>query len=242
MDCHRCCTLPSPHPIHNQLTILQGSFTTLSTALIIASQTSQRMKITPYLLLPVEFLAMLATAASFGATLSLTMKLTGLSMGPPSLDPSSSPDLSTFAMLVPLSKGYAIAAGTTLFALLTTSLSALIQTCHRARDSKACSFEPTASALGMSHGYQAVAPRTSRGPVPTLYDPLKPMPREEGAGDEEKGFAARGAEMGRRDSVVPKTSLESEGTGITGPLGLEAPAKVAQMRPARPWSEMPKRK
>lgn len=194
---------------------------------------------TPYLQHPLELLCTLAMTAAFASTLTLALNLTPYDT--PLLSTSNSADLTSFHMLLALTKGYAIAAGTGAFVLLCTSASALIHTCHRARNAKPCSFEPTASALGMGHGYQAVVPRTSRGPVPTLYDPQKPIPAElvqmQGGNDEEKGFANAGAEMGRRESVA-----RSEGEGISGPLGLKRPEEVAQMRPARPWSEMPKRR
>lgn len=83
-------------------------------------------------------------------------------------------------------------------------------------------------------------PRTT---IPTLYDPGKPIPEASAQPqrEEEKGFANSGAEMGRRDSGLSDSSKESE-KKISGPLSLEKPATVQQMRPARPWSEAPKRR
>lgn len=196
------------------------------------------MHISVYLAIPLELLAMLAMAATFGAALSLTLKF-----GSPTLVTAPAPDLKTFSVLIPLSQAYAIAAGTGLFFLLTTWLTSIVQTCNRARDSKPCSFEPTASALGMGHGYQAEVPKQSRGPIPTLYDPDLPLPDFEkdtrGSSDEEKSLAGDGAAMGRRDSANAEFVDDKE---ISGPLGLQKPEEVANMRPARPWSEMPKRR
>ena len=44
--------------------------------------------------------------------------------------------------------------------------------------------------------------------------------------------------MGMRESTEGRRSEETE---ISGPLGLEKPDVVKNMRPKRPWSEMPKR-
>jgi hypothetical protein len=98
----------------------------------------------------------------------------------------------------------------------------------------------------MGHGYQAALPKKSRGPIPTLYDPNMPLPefdeketrsRGSNVGDEEKGLAGAGVEVGRRDSANSGMEDDKE---ISGPLGLQRrPTEVANMmRPARPWSEM----
>lgn len=195
---------------------------------------------------------MLASAASLGATLSLDLKLEALRAR--TLDASSSPDLRGFSMLFPLMTAYATLSGALLFLALCASLAATLHACHRARDSKACSFEPTASALGMGHGYQAVRPQTLRDAIPTLYDPKKPIPEGSvgdekldfgfGSADEEMGFADKGADMGSGvgvGGVSAGVAGKAEGE-ISGPLGLERPERVQQIRAARPWSEMPKRK
>jgi hypothetical protein len=196
--------------------------------------------------IPLELITTLSTGAAFGAALSLTLKL-----GSPALTTAPAPDLKTFAMLIPLSKAYAITTGTGLLLLLITSMTATIQACSRlGRDAKPCSFEPTASGLGMGHGYQAALPKKSRGPIPTLYDPNMPLPefdeketqsrsRGSSVGDEEKVIvgAGAGAELARRDSANSRMGDDKE---ISGPLGLQRrPTEVANMmRPARPWSEM----
>jgi hypothetical protein len=201
----------------------------------------ERMHLSAYLAIPMELAAMLAMGAALGATLSLTLKL-----GTPDLNTAPNPDLKTFVMLLPLSIGYVITAGTGVFVLLTTLILSVIHTCHRSRGSKACSFEPTASSLGMSHGYQASMPVVSNGRIPTFYDPNKPVPNpDESAhiGDEEKGFASAGADMGRRDSAQDVRLADDK--EISRPLALQKPEEMAQLqsaRPARPWSEIPKRR
>jgi hypothetical protein len=218
-----------------KLTARQGCFTAITTLLITLSQKMERMHMSAYLAIPLEFLAMLAMGAAFGAALSLTLKL-----GSPTLITAPAPDLRTFSILLPLSKAYAIAAGTGLLLLLITSMTSFVQTCNKARDSKPCSFEPTASGLGMGHGYQATLPKVSRGPIPTLYDPNMTLPdfekEERNSSDEEKGLVGAAVDMGRRDSANVADDQQ-----ISGPLGLKKPEDVAKMRPARPWSEMSKR-
>lgn len=220
------------------VTMAAACFTFLTTLLIVLSHRMDSMRMSPYLANPLEFITMLSMAAAFGATLSLTLKL-----GSPALTTAPAPELGTFAMLIPLSKAYAITAGGALFLLLTSWITSLVQTCHRVGDSKACSFEPTASTLGIDHGYQAPLPRTSRGPIPTFYDPSKPMPdldkEARVSSDEEKGLIAGVADLGRVDSMNGDLGDDK---AITGPLGLKKPDEVANMRPARPWSEALKRR
>jgi hypothetical protein len=124
-----------------------------------------------------------------------------------------------------------------------TSLSALIVACRQAHAKNSCSFEPTASGLGMSHEYQVPKPSTERNRIPTLYDPQKPLPETRARSplqEDEKGLVGEAAEVGRRDSEAREEDIGDQ--AISGPLGLQKPEVVQQMRPARPWSEMPKRK
>jgi hypothetical protein len=117
------------------------------------------------------------------------------------------------------------------FLLAVIALVALISVCARSRAPESCSFEPTASALGMSHGYQAVVPTMLRENIPTIYDPLKstsgtpkrPLREDEG------GLLERGAMMGVRHSIEgePRRSMQAE---ISGPLGLMKPDAVKHMR------------
>jgi hypothetical protein len=186
-------------------------------------------------------------AASFGTALSFSLNLNAFSATP--LDASTSVDLMNFTILVDLSKGYAIAAGTGGLLFLITCIMATADACNRAREKESCSFEPTASALGMGYGYAAITvPPTSRSRVPTMYDPRLPLrfddseeKKLERNGTQEKDPAIKDVETGRADSVVSqegRISFEFE-KEIIGPLSLEKPERVLQIRPSRPWSELP---
>jgi len=127
------------------------------------------------------------------------------------------------------------------FLIAVTALVALISVCARSRAPESCSFEPTASALGMGHGYQAVVPTMLRENIPTIYDPHKPTPGtpKRPLREDEGGLLERGAMMGVRQSLEgePRRSMQAE---ISGPLGLMKPDAVKMMRFHRPWSEMPR--
>ena len=196
-------------------------------------------------LVPIECLSTCAMATAFGTSLSFAMSLNVFS--DTRLDTASSADLIAFAMLVPLSKGYVVAAGTGGFLVLVTFIAAMVDACTRARAKESCSFEPTASALGISHGYQAVVPNTPRDRVPTMYDPRRALDAdpEKLSGEHDKmGFASEGTSMGRRDSGLSEMGKMWLGVDeeITGPLNLEKPHRVLQIRPSRPWSEMPRKR
>ncbi|KAF2445631.1 hypothetical protein P171DRAFT_512892 [Karstenula rhodostoma CBS 690.94] len=198
------------------IAIAAGSFSAFASILIILSLAIQRLRLPTPFLLPFELFSSLSLATAFAATLSLALKF------PATLSNShSSADLASFAMLLPLSRGYAIGAGTGMFLSLTTTISFFIQTIHRVRDSKACSFEPTASGLGMSHEYQMPAMDVTQ------------------SRDEEKGLVGAGAEMGRRESV--QSGKVKEGKVVSWPLAVAKKMEAANIRPHRPWSEMPKK-
>lgn len=110
-----------------------------------------------------------------------------------------------------------------MFFSLTTTISFLIQTIHRVRDSKACSFEPTASGLGMSHEYQVPAMEGTQ------------------SWSEEKGLVGAEAEMGRRESVQSAAGTGKEEAVVSWPLAVAKKMETANVRPHRPWSEMPKK-
>ena len=105
------------------------------------------MRIASSVIIPIESLCMCAMAAALGVSLSFNMSLETFSKT--RLDTATSPDLTKFAMLVDLSRGYTIAAGAGWFLFLVTFITATIDACRRAREKESCSFEPTASALGM---------------------------------------------------------------------------------------------
>lgn len=222
------------------IAIAAGCFTCLSGSLILLSLTVDRLKVSNYILGPVEFVSMLGMGGALGGSLSFAIKLDPLCAN---LDTKFSVDLAPFRILCPISKGYSIISGAGLLILTLTAFSACVSFSHHAQSQGSCSFEPTASALGMGHGYQAVAPPQPRSTIPTLYDPKKPVPvtLARPPQEDEVPFANKEADMGKRRSGLSDTSIES-GTEISGPLSLEKPELVKQMRPARPWSEMPKKR
>jgi hypothetical protein len=97
----------------------------------------------------------------------------------------------------------------------------------------------------MGHGYLAVKPPLQGGAVPTLYDPAKPAPESPSYAhvlprDGKRGPSSKEWRVIRRDSGL--SDVDGKGDReISGPLGLQRPEKVALMRPARPWSELPRR-
>ncbi|KAF1848653.1 uncharacterized protein K460DRAFT_364648 [Cucurbitaria berberidis CBS 394.84] len=227
------------------ISIAAASFASLANTLIVLASVMDRIRMSSNVLVPIECLSMCAMATAFGTSLSFALSLNVFSET--RLDTAGSSDLTKFAMLVPLSKGYVVAAGTGGFLVLVTCLVATVEVCNRVRAKESCSFEPTASALGMGHGYQAIAPQVSRDRVPTMYDPRMPLRRDlerTSIEHDEAGFASEGIEMGRRESGLSemgKVSVEFE-KEITGPLSLEKPQRVLQIRPSRPWSEAPKKR
>jgi hypothetical protein len=80
-----------------------------------------------------------------------------------------------------------------------------------------------------------------------MYDPRKPMPKQLEAmpeTDEEKTLIEPITRVGRVDSGLSHGSdehvdIEKE---ETWPLDPEKSAQVLQIRPSRPWSEMPQNK
>ncbi|KAH7118708.1 hypothetical protein B0J11DRAFT_492206 [Dendryphion nanum] len=219
-----------------------GSFSLVGTFFVFLSQKVHRLKVTPHVAITLEFFGMLGMAAAFAMSLVSTLKITPLCDG---LDTFSSPDLASFHRLCPISAGSTAAGGVGCGILLVTSISSLISACHRSRQQKACSFEPTVSALGMGREHVRINPPKARDNIPTIYDPRKPFPGTPARpkrGDE-IGFTNVGATIDRRDSGLSDTTIgEIEKELISGPLSLEKPDVVKHMRPARPWSEIPKRK
>ncbi|KAF2001357.1 hypothetical protein P154DRAFT_533897 [Amniculicola lignicola CBS 123094] len=225
------------------LPIGAACFTFLAGLFIVFSSRVTQLTAPKYVLLPLELLAMFVMAGAFAVALSLAVRVGSQCAV---LDPSSSSDLKAFEMICPLTKAFSITGGAGWLFVAIASLMTTIDYCHHRRTQKCCSFEPTASALGMGHGYQAVLPPPSRSNIPTLYDPLKPVPgtparppREDEMGLEKETYPTR------RDSTMSEMNKEMDiekGANITGPLSLQKPDLVKQMRPARPWSEMLKKR
>ncbi|KAG9206482.1 hypothetical protein G6514_003313 [Epicoccum nigrum] len=153
------------------LTVL-SSTTALATLLIITSNRYYWLRIATPALTILELTSFLSSIITFGLAVSLAVSLRAFN--PPSLPTLDSADLTTFTHLLPLSRGLALTATVILppsSLALALSLRALQQRRTQRRDTRA--FEPTASALGMSHGFLALHPRpaTLRQPIPTMYDP-----------------------------------------------------------------------
>ena len=193
---------------------------------------------------------MTAMAAAFAMSLSLTIRLNPLCAP---LDSSPASELMLFELMCPVDTGLSIAAGTGFLLVAITALTSLVHTI-RNRHQKSCSFEPTASALGMGEGYGAVRVPALRDNIPTIYDPQKPIP-EEYSVDEEKGLKKEAADMGRSDSNSSKSSRGSRSSvgtlvgtkedgdkvsEISGPMSEVDFEKEKLKRPARPWSEVPR--
>jgi hypothetical protein len=192
--------------------------------------------------IPIEFLSMCAMTTAFGCTLSFALSL--ISFSKMRLETADSADLTMFSTILPISRGLVVATGTGSFILLATTITAIVQACMRARAKESCSFEPTASALGMGYEYQAIIPPVQRSRPPTMYDPRKPLPKQlDGMPqtEEEENLAVEIPEKKRVDSTMSATSIYSEDfeKQETWPLNPEKSQKVLQIRPSRPWSAMP---
>ncbi|KAF1931832.1 uncharacterized protein M421DRAFT_2455 [Didymella exigua CBS 183.55] len=128
----------------------------------------------PGALLLIETASVTFTITAFACALSLSLTLEAFNARPwPAIYFT---DLSFFSTLIPLSKCLIIVASTSLGLLLTTLVAHLTSFLrHRAKAKDIRSFEPTVSALGMSHGFHALhpPPRTARAPIPTMYDPYR---------------------------------------------------------------------
>lgn len=206
----------------------------------------ERMRMSTKVLIPLEYVAMCTMAGAFGAALSFAMALHPYNAF---LDTVGSPALVDFEKMGLISKIMVVAAGTAGFLLLVLCISVTVAAVNRARAKETCSFEPTASGLGMGHGYQAAAPTTSHSRVPTMYDPRRPLDgkKEMKMVDEEEtiGFASQGSQMSFSDSGLSEMRrvqgvLEKDIRGQLNAINVEKPPQVLAIRPSRPWSEAPK--
>ncbi|KAJ4383605.1 hypothetical protein N0V86_001660 [Didymella sp. IMI 355093] len=148
------------------VTSLLTIFTTLT---VIVSNRYYWLRISAPTVLALEAVPTIATTITFGCALSLSLSFNAFTTPP--LSTFSSADLSFFAKLDPLSRGLTIASAATTSLLLITFLAhciAFLKQRRREKDTR--SFEPTVSALGMSHGFHALhpPPRT----VLALFKPL----------------------------------------------------------------------
>lgn len=161
------------------VTSLLTIFTTLA---VVMSNRHYWVRLSAPTVLFLEAVPTTATIITFGCALSLSIDLDVFDTPP--LSTLNSTDLSLFAKLDPLSRGLTLTSSVTLSLLLITSTAHLIIFIKQRRKEKDTrSFEPTVSALGMSHGFAALhpAPRTSRPPIPTMYDPYRAFKKGPGA-------------------------------------------------------------
>lgn len=193
---------------------------------------------------PLELLSASGMITAFGCTLSFAYSM--IAFVRMQLETADSADLTMFTMILPLSRGIVVATGVGGFILLSTTITAMVQACMRARAKESCSFEPTASALGMGHDYQALVPPPMRSRPPTMYDPRKPLPKQlDGmpATEEEKDLAVGIAQPKRADSAMSASSNYSVDPEKeeTWPLNPEKSQRVPPIRPSRPWSQTPQK-
>jgi hypothetical protein len=193
-------------------------------------------------MIPMECLSMCAMGAAVGIALSFALNLDAF--GKRNLDVSASPELRRLAMLVDISLTYTVTAGTAWVLFLISFIMAALDACRRAQEKESCSFEPTASALGMAHGYSTTFPAASHSRTPSVYDPQVPLNLNDAtasAWNSSHGKESAGQDLGTRraESIVSdqgRLSFASE-SSISGPLSLQKPERVQPARPSRPWSE-----
>lgn len=224
--------------------LFKASFAAMASLLILMTTVRTKMHMAVPIMIAIEVICMCALATAFATALGLALSLNNFSVG--RLKTNTTTDLSKYAILVTLTKSYVILSGAACFIVLTTCITATADACGRARAKETCSFEPTASALGMGHSYPDIVPQVPRSRVPTMYDPGRNVNISRNSGimevdDDEKGLASNGGQVARRDSGISeyvRDSAEFE-KEIIGPLNLERPETVLQIRPPRPWSEAP---
>ncbi|KAF3032961.1 hypothetical protein E8E12_000977 [Didymella heteroderae] len=162
--------------------VITSLLTIVTTLAVIMSNRYYWLRLSAPAILSLEAVPTSSTIIAFACALSISLDLNAFNTPP--LSTFDSNDLSFFAKLDPLSRGLTIASSVTLSLLFITSTAHLIIFLKQRRKEKDTrSFEPTVSALGMSHGFAALhpAPRTSRPAIPTIYDPYRAFKKGPGA-------------------------------------------------------------
>lgn len=144
----------------------------------------------------IELASTTSTIVVFSCALSFALSLSAFSTPPYAT--LNSADLSFFARLDPLSRALTITSALTGLLLILTLTASLVNLHNRRTESHDIRFfEPTISALGMSHGFHALYPQptTAREAIPTMYDPYKSFRRGFGGLSNAKDarFASEGA-------------------------------------------------
>ncbi|KAF3010847.1 hypothetical protein E8E13_008941 [Curvularia kusanoi] len=215
------------------------------------------LRIAPTFIVLIELTSAISLTIIFGCALSLALDTQAFTT--PSLPTLDSADLSLFSHLKPLARGLAITGAlTTLLTLLalTASLMELQNRRTQARDTRA--FEPTVSALGMSHGFHALHPQphttTIRQAIPTMYDPYKAFQKGGPGGTlritKQVAFADEATWMSqsRKHAHTHATSRWSASTSspkkiegdIMRLLEVKKARRAVPVRPAAAWTEIPR--
>ncbi|KAF2631505.1 hypothetical protein BU25DRAFT_488094 [Macroventuria anomochaeta] len=231
--------------VRTWILVVTSSITALILLLIIVSNRYYWLRIPPTIVILLELTSIISTITVFGCAFSLSLSLKAFTIAPfPTLD---SIDLSFFALLNPFSMALAITSALAGFLLIITFTANLLdfrKRRTRAKDTR--SFEPTVSALGMSHGFHALhpQPRTTREPIPTVYDPYRAFRKDQEGlpSTKQVAFASEGAWMSRKHSNSRWSASTMSPRGIEGDimrlLEVKRTRRAVPVRPTRPWSVM----
>lgn len=195
-----------------------------------------RMRVPSAVLIPLEFLCMCGMGAAFGLSLWFAVRLNSFTKV--ALNTGDSPELGRFVMLVKYSLGYVIAAATASLMYLITFIMGIVKARSHAQDSnRSCSFEPTASGLGMNHGYSDDYHGAS------VYDPEVGLTLDKADAAawtraQERESVGKDVGVQRVDSIESQKARMSFGSdyGSTVSLNLQKPEPAQVARPVRPWS------
>lgn len=217
--------------------------TALMVLLVITSNRYYWLRISTVIVLLFELVSASSVIIIFGCALSLALDLKAFRTRPlPILD---SADLWFFDLLNPLIRGLTIIAALTTSLIIATTISSFVDLRNRRthdRDTRA--FEPSVSALGMSHGFHALhpQPRTTGERIPTMYDPYRAYQKGPGALriTKQVSFADEATWMSRKSETSRWSASTSSPRGMQGDmmklLDVKKARRAVPVRPARPWS------
>ncbi|USP75046.1 hypothetical protein yc1106_02320 [Curvularia clavata] len=218
------------------ISVASAAFSSLMGIAIVLATILPTTRIRSAIMIPMECVSMCVMGAAAGISLSFALNLDAF--GKRTLDTSASPELRAFAVLVDLSLIYTAAAGTGWILFLITFITATVDACRRAKEKESCSFEPTASGLGMTHGYSTVLPPSVHSRPPSVYDPEMPLNQDDATATawnsaQKKDSAGRSLEMGRTGTVMSEEARLSIGSqsSISGSSIVQKAEKSQQARP-----------
>ncbi|KAH6643620.1 hypothetical protein C7974DRAFT_1621 [Boeremia exigua] len=226
-----------------QVLVTIGSIMAVTILLVIMSNRYYWIRIPPAAVVTLDFASTICSTAVFGCAVTLALSLD--TFNAPALPTFDSADLTFFAQLNPLSRAITIISALGGFFLITAFMTSLIDLQTRraqARDTRA--FEPTVSALGMSHGFHALHPerRTAREQIPTMYDPYRAFRQGQGASHstEQLPFADEAAWISRKQTKSRWSASTTSPRGIERDiiklLDVKKARRAVSVRPARPKS------